>query len=61
MLRLSGLFVLQMFQFAGYQVLNRKFTCKRCTNNDHKMLKEECIEGSLETKGNEINKLKRKE
>ena len=48
----------------GYQVLNysktnRKFTCKRCTNNDHKMLKEGCIKGILETKGNEINKVRR--
>ena len=65
MLRLSGLFTLQMFQYASlyalhYSKTNHKFTCKKCTNNDHKMQKEECIQVILETKHNEINELKRK-
>ena len=47
----------------AYQVLDcsktiRKFPGKRYPNNDHEMLREECIEGILETKYNVINELK---
>ena len=51
---------LPAYQVLNYSKTKRKFTCKRCANNDHKMLKEECIKGILETKGNEMNKVKRR-
>ena len=46
---------LPAYQVLNFSKTNRKFTCKRCTNEDHEMIKEKFVKGILETKDNRIN------
>ena len=51
---------LPAYQIYNFSKRNRKFTCRVCSENNFELLKEESVEGTLETKNNEIDELKRR-